>query len=229
MINSRSPQDEAFFEFRPIRLAIKKDASHIGIVFQVEIGGLNRLIHLGFHHELHCQELAAIHNWVSSYAWLDLVGFSDRELLQIAVWIETIWNVNGTNVPYGIAYSGSGYFDYTTGRFIQSQTGKGLTCATFVMAVFEDFHLPLLDWNTWNYRDTDQGFLNHIVGCLDDAVAAGNADAMHVQSQKNALGIAPRFRPSEVAVAGGAYLGEPIPFVTAELLSRHLQVDLNNL
>lgn len=229
MINSHSPQDASFSEFRHIRLAIKKDASHVGIIIRVKADSNHRLLHLGFHHKLYYQELADVEDWNTSYAWLDFAGFSELEMTQLAVWMETIWEVNRHNIPYGIAYSGAGYFDSVTGKFIQSQTGKGLTCATFVMALFEDFLFPIVQWTSWDHRLSDEGFFNHIILHLDDAVERGHADSAHVQAQKAALGTAPRFRPGEVAVSGGAYLGEPIIFNTAELLSKHLSKELESL
>lgn len=229
MINSHSPQDVSLSEFRPIRLAIRKEANHIGIIVRIEPEVTQRLLHLGFHYELKFDVLAEIDDWETSYAWLDFVGFSQPEMTQLAVWMETIWKVNGRNVPYGIAYSGSGYFDALTGKFIPSQTGKGLTCATFVMALFEDFLFPFVEWKSWRHRSTDEAFFECIVGQLDLLVARGKAEQTHVEAQKNALGTAPRYRPAEVAVAGAAYLGEPIDFVTAELLSRHLNRDLELL
>ena len=36
--------------------------------------------------------------------WLDCPGFDDDEQLQLAVWFEKIFLVNGKNIPYGLAY-----------------------------------------------------------------------------------------------------------------------------
>ena len=229
MINSRSSQDASLSEFRPIRLAISKPATHIGIIVRVKPDHDHRLLHLGDHHDLRFDDLTDVKNWETTYAWLDFVGFSEREMTQLAVWMETIWTINKHNIPYGIAFSGAGYFDALTGKFIPSQTGKGLTCATFVMALFEDFLLPLVQWSSWPQRASDQGFLKFIVGHLDNLVLQGKAEAAHVQAQKTALGTAPRYRPGEVAVAGAAYLGDPVQFVTAELLSKHLDRDLASI
>ena len=229
MINSHSSQDASFSEFRLIRLAITKQAKHIGIIVRIKPDQAPRLLHLGFHHDLRYDELASVDHWETNYAWLDFSGFSDREMKQLAVWMETIWNVNWKNVPYGVAYSGAGYFDSVTGKFISSHTGRGLTCATFVMAMFEDFLFPIVEWGSWPQRSSDQGFLTFIIGKLDDFVAQGKAEAAHVDAQKAALGIAPRYRPGEVAVAGAAYLGDPINFVTSELLSRPLSNDLASI
>lgn len=229
MINSRSFQDGSLSEFRPIRLAITKRASHIGVIVRVEPGHGNRLLHLGDHHQLRFDDLSDIEDLESTYVWLDFVGFSKSEMTQLAVWMEAIWAANCQKIPYGFGYSGAGYFEALTGRFVQSQTGKGLTCATFVMALFEDFLFPVVEWKSWPQRTSDQGFFNYIVSHLDHLVAEGKAEAAHVQAQKAALGTAARYRPSEVAVSGAAYLGAPIPFVTAELLSRHLDVDLASI
>lgn len=227
MINSHSSLDASLSEFRQIRMAVKKDASHVGIIVCIKEGEDQRLLHLGFHHDLRYEVLSEVENWETDYAWLDFSGFSDREMKQLAVWMDTIWSVNRNNIPYGIAYSGAGYFDYATGKFVSSHTGKGLTCATFVMAMFEDFLLPIIEANSWLPRDSDQNFYNRIIAALDYLVAYGKAEASHVDAQKAAMGSASRYRPAEVAVSGAAYLGEPINFITSELLSRHLCKDLS--
>lgn len=227
MINSYSSQDASLSEFRQIRMAVKKDAKHVGVIVCIKEGEDQRLLHLGFHHDLRYEVLSSVDDWETDYAWLDFSGFSEREMKQLAVWMDTIWNVNRNTIPYGIAYSGAGYFDYATGKFVSSHTGKGLTCATFVMAMFEDFLLPIIEANSWLPRASDQDFYTQIIGALDYLVARGKAETSHVEAQKAAMGTASRYRPAEVAVAGAAYLGEPINFITSELLSRHLCKELS--
>ena len=223
MIQLYSLQSRALPERHGIWLAIRDSGAtrHTGIVFRLEANAPALFLHLGFHHELHCEPLAA------SYAWLECPGFSADEQLQIAVWLETIWSVNREFVPYGITFSGAGYFDRSTGRFVASATGNGLTCATFVMAVFSDFFFPIVEWTTWPSRGSDAEFHQYIVDILESRVKDGRATREHVDMQIDAIGHAPRFRPEEVVAAGGGYLGNPLTFETSELLSRHLLHDLS--
>jgi hypothetical protein len=64
---------------------------------------------------------------------------------------------------------------------------------------------------------------------LDYLVSIKEAETDHVEAQKVTIGTACRYRPAEVAVAGAAYLGEPINFITAELLARHLCKELSTI
>ena len=175
---------------------------------------------------MHCDSPETEEHIRGSYAWLACIGFSASEQLQLALWLEAIWKANKEAVPYGISFSGAGYFDRGLGKFVAGNTGSGLTCATFVMAVFADFEFPIVDWQTWPNRASDKVFQEEIVRILEERVREGKAAREHVDAQISALGIAPRFQPAEVVAAAGGYLGEPIPFPTAELLSRHLVMDL---
>ena len=227
MIQLYSQRNRSLPERQGIWLAINDNNGqrHTGIVLRVSLNTPALFLHLGFHHDLRCDEVTS-GNWRDYYSWLECPGFDAEEQLMFAVWLESIWNANRNSVPYGITFSGTGYFDRITGMFSASATGAGLTCATFVMAVFADFELPIIEFDTWIGRDSDQGFFQMIVNALESLVAVGKATRVHVDSQIEALGKAPRFRPEEIVSAGGGYLGSPVPFVTAELLARHLLQDL---
>lgn len=212
-----------------IWLAIRKDGKHTGIVFRVDSASKAQFLHLGFHHDLRCEVVDENEKFLKNYALLSFFGFDSDEQLQLALWMESIWRVNGASVPYGISYSGAGYFDRQTGKFIESVTGIGLTCATFVMAAFQDFQFPIVEWGTWPSRSSDIEFQQFVVDELMSLVREGQAKQEHVDRQIAVLGKAVRFLPSEVVVSGGAYSGDPVVFLTAELLAQHLEADLRGL
>jgi hypothetical protein len=230
MIQLFSLQNDPLPNRAGVWLAVHRDAArHMGLFFRKSPTEQAQLLHLGFHHELHCDVPVGPH-FEARYAWLSCPGFSSEEQTQLAVWFDRVWLANGEKVPYGLSYSGTGYFELATGRFIPSPSGVGLTCATFVMAMFEDFELPILAWESWPVRATaDTAFQQSVIDELDRRVDLGQAERAHVDAQIGALGRAPRFRPDEVAASGGAYLGDPVTFPTAELLARHLQTDLASL
>lgn len=227
MIQVYSLRDKPFPEASGVWLAIKADGTHVGIAFLIA-GNAPMFLHLAFHHDLRC-EVADRDAFKLRYALLTLAGFSAAEQLEMAVWFEALGRENEDLVPYGLIFSGGGYFDKASKEFVRSDTGVGLTCATFVMTLFSDFGFPIVDWATWPVRPDDAGFQQNIVDALQQQVDAGFASQEHVDAQMAAIGTAARYRPVEVVASGGAYLGDMVAFPTAELLGKHLAADLQRV
>jgi hypothetical protein len=57
-------------------------------------------------------------------------------------------------IPYGFR-RGTSRFD-ELGRFIPGPGDTGLTCSTFIQAIFDWARIPLLDEATWEVRDADR-------------------------------------------------------------------------
>lgn len=204
-------------------LAIRLDAKHVGVVYRIFDEQGHNFLHLGFHHHLIRDAGLLPH-----YAWVECPGFDEWDSKILASQFDAVWNVNGSSIPYGILYSGPGYFE-GTGQYVASDAGSGLTCATFVMALFEDFGFPLLRANEWPYRQgEDEAFQQSIVAELDKLVGDQKCDQAHVDAQKMHLGTAVRFRPIEVVAAGGSYQDEPVGFEAAVLASQHLAAGLKS-
>lgn len=205
-----------------IAIAITGDSSqrHIGILFRKNKNNPPKLLHLAFHSRLKCDEAV---EYANDYFWLQCPSFSDDEQLQLAVWFETIFAVNGNNIPYGLAYSSSGHFGQN-GKFIQTNGNRGLTCATFVMALFEDFGIPIIDINSWIPRDTDKDWQESIINYMQKDM--NNNPHLyantHINSQISNIGVAVRFRPEEVAASANVFEDELIIFQNAEPLGKDL-------
>ena len=72
----------------------------------------------------------------------------------------------------------------------------GLTCASFVLAVFPAAGLALADYATWpSDRPGDRQWQEKIIQSLE-----GRADQTHLEHPHNEIG-AVRYRPEEVAAA----------------------------
>ncbi|MDO8284967.1 MAG: hypothetical protein Q7T69_08170 [Rhodoferax sp.] len=226
MIQSFLARNEALAEFNSLRIAFKKDGSHIGLLFRLGAEVPSNLLHLAFHHLLYCEQTAEVADWDDQYAVVNLAGFDVDERIQLAVWLKRISKSNGRNVPYGLKYSGQGYFDATTGKFISSETGRGLTCSTFVLAVFIDFGFNIVDCDSWPVREDDTKFQRAIMGHLQDGVQRHLVQREHMEAQQAHIGTAPRFRPLETAAGCAGYLGTTIEFASAELISKHLELDM---
>ena len=177
------------------------------------------LLHLGWHH------IVTYEPWPArDYSWLELSGL-DPELQELFVdWVEIIavWSKNGTHpIPYSAFFRPTGNFD-SKGHFIDQHDGTGLTCATFILAMFADYELPLIDVSTWPKRAQDFAWLLRIFrrlkryfknkGWLDAGVPTANllrADLLRQFFRRREL---KRFRPEEVISAGSIFKGAPLPF-----------------
>lgn len=114
------------------------------------------------------------------------------------------------NIPYGFNVEGR-FFD-KTGSWI-GEEGVGLTCATFVLAVFRAMSLPLLKTEEWICRIDDREWQENVIRTL---ITSG-ASSDHIHKQRSNIGGA-RFRPSEVmASATSDYT--PIGYIEALNLS----------
>jgi hypothetical protein len=142
---------------------------------------------LAFHFKL-CDETPS-----PAYLWVDC-GLDDVNKKVIAAYMGVI-RKNKNNIPYGLDVDGN-CFDRDTGEYIEQPLGKGLTCATFIMAIFGRFGFRLLKTEEWPERAEDIQWQQQILEVLE----AEGASADHVAAARKDIGTA-RFRPEEV---GGA-------------------------
>jgi hypothetical protein len=118
-------------------------------------------------------------------------------------------------IAYALRYTGQ---RFDNDGVYMSEGGLGLTCATFVMAVFVSRGSALLSWGEWQDREEDHAWLQSI----ETHLCAWRADPKHIAAvkQEAARGCA-RFRPEEVAAAGvGCEL--PVGFAYAERIGKQI-------
>lgn len=121
------------------------------------------------------------------------------------------------SIAYALKYWGGRFGD--DGVFV-SEGGLGLTCATFVMAVFASRGSPLVDWHDWRVREEeDRAWLDHVVEMLRHKSRATkeHIDAVNQEAKKGCA----RFRPEEVAAAGVA-CELPVGFGYAERIGKQI-------
>lgn len=224
MIQLHSPLQRPFSDIQYIGVAIcgSQQQRHVGILFRTNKNENPRILHLPFHNRLVCESPD------HSYYWTHCSGFSDDEQLQLAVWFDRVWAVNGSRVPYGIAYSSTGHFDPITGTFVPSDQNCGLTCATFVMALFEDFAFPVLDAASWQPRDNDAEWQRQIVDALQSDMNKHPTlyTATHLADQIKNIGIAVRYRPEEVAASANISATPPLMFENAVPFGKEVLVQM---
>jgi hypothetical protein len=115
-------------------------------------------------------------------------------------------------IPYSPHYEGI-YFDRGTLRYTRFAPGDGLTCATFILAVFDALGIPLVKAHEWVPRDEDAGWLEYIVQQLEEDASPEHIEQIRAKSN----GV--RYRPEEV-VGALTESAPPIGFARAEALGR---------
>jgi len=187
-------RQRAFSSIAHAAIAIRSVGSaqrHIGVLHRE--GGSDDvvLLHLAWHHDLRNQPPGP------NYLWIDMPIPAIR-LRQVAAICRKVWRSNQGDVPYAFSPPND-CFDESTGRFLLGPTRHGLTCATFVLAVFETAGLPLVQYETWPDRGAeDRQWQEFVVRQLRESnLPASNEHIAAVQSEIGAI----RFRPEEVAGA----------------------------
>ena len=189
---------------------------HVGVLHRDVGSDEVLLLHLAWHHDLRNQSPG------KSYFWID-IPLPTRRLRQVAAICRKVWRSNGRAVPYAFSPPND-CFDQLTGRFLIGPSRFGLTCATFVLAVFEAAGLPLVQYETWPiHRAGDREWQEHVVRQLQESNPPASAE--HIVAVQGQIG-GERFRPEEVAAA--ASVEElPVAFPTANGLSEELLRRLN--
>ena len=125
-----------------VGLAVHFSGLHIGVLYRVTETEAVRLLHLAWHHALRSDQLKAEYS-----CWIRLAIHEDRAMA-IATYCRRIWKQNQRNqLPYGFSEPND-FFD-TSGNLIKGPAKTGLTCASFVLALFEAARTPLADLDTW--------------------------------------------------------------------------------
>jgi hypothetical protein len=194
-----TPTERPFETVRHVGVAVKTIAegqSHIGLVHKDQSSNQIMLLDLAWHHRLRNDAPDA------SYVWIDPALPAPRAR-QIAALCRKIWRSNPEGIPY--AFSGpSDCFSAETGAFLLGPTRRGLTCASFVLAVFHAAGFPLAQYETWPpASELDRAWQRHVLEMLRES----GASLEHIQAVEGNVG-AVRYRPEEV---GGAAASDSLP------------------
>jgi hypothetical protein len=143
--------------------------------------------------------------------------------MAIASFCRRIWKQNQRNqVPYGFSQPNN-FFD-TSGNLIKGPAKIGLTCASFVLAVFEAAGIPLADLATWPVPTT--GDIDRQRELLDKLDNDPGVDKEHVEAAKAEIGNT-RYHPLDVAGAGT--VGElPAPYCYASKAANRIEALLES-
>lgn len=125
---------------------------HAGILYRD--GDSEAILHLGWE-----DHLATHRGWSWQRLWA-APNVAPERLRFIRSYCRRIWNEFEENqeFPYGITFGGS-HFD-ASGRLMLAAGSRGLTCATFILAVFRSVGIELVDEASWPVRtERDRQFM----------------------------------------------------------------------
>ena len=186
---------------------------HVGVFYRLEASDQPKVLHLAWHHTLISETPGS--EWAFMPTDIDtdilevLAGFCDLVFSNVA---------NKGTVPYAFEFGDSGIDD--AGAVFVGGSSVGLTCATFVLALFRHARVELLDVNSWRQRDADIAAQQKLVRFLERA----GVDRSHVAAVCKQVGCM-RYRAEEVAVASVSG-PRPVSFERAESMGRDFEMYL---
>ena len=207
------PIDRPFDELQYIGVAIKRvqHTHHTGLLYKV--GDQTRMVHLAFHHILRDELPDLTYRWVS----IQMDEMNAEIVANFAARVARAENP----IPY--AFDATGVcFDPATGELLEPPAGKGLTCATFILAILHAWGHSLIDEPTWPERDDDVAFREYILSLYAEQ-AVPDEFVSAVTSQPNVA----RIKPSEVCGAATVHHSDwPVTFENAVELAQRITADL---
>jgi hypothetical protein len=193
-----------------VGIGLYKAAKHIGLLCRDAAGTKLRFLHLAFHEDLREQDDTS-----KCVLWVE-AKLEKEQADVVAAQARLIYSVHALGgIPFGFSPY-SGYFG-AKGAIEWSAPGNGLTCSTFVLAVFDRAGIRLVNGETWpTGREDDIRIQREMI----EHVRKRDASAAHLKGMKQDVGQV-RFRPLEVA---GALAAEvyPADFATAERLGAEI-------
>jgi hypothetical protein len=175
------------------------------------------LLHLGWHHQLHHVP------WDGEYHWVPFEHI-ESEVVEVLVDLAVIIGTRPANrtIPYSVLFLPGPYFD-EAGDYIERGVGQGLTCVTFILAVFRRGGMPLIDEATWpEGRRGDAPWVLRIVRNLYSWCKRNelNVPVVHFFEQIRLRWLLRRFRPEEICACPFVFRGTPpLPFETVNPLA----------
>lgn len=212
-----APADVPFEAIQHVALGVRQirgGQRHVGVLYRsktpTDAAGEIRLLHLAWHHDLQDQPAQAKYSWVEPR----IPSARARVLARLCARLADVYQAGERKIAYALRYS-DGYFHPETGEFLTTD-GHGLTCATFVLAVFASRRQRLVRSDEWPFREEDAAFHEYVVSSLRQD-GAGPDDIAAVVKEHGCA----RFRPEEIAAAGTSP-ELPVGFEYAERVGKRI-------
>jgi hypothetical protein len=195
---------------------IDRNQFHVGIFYRNRDTREDRILHLAFHCDLRDQLLEED----LRYYWV-IPNLPEMRQVQISALCRLVVRNNAGSIPYGLRYNRSTFFTQQ-GELIVGTECSGLTCATFIIAVFERAGVRLVNIHDWPTRDEDKQWHNEIISVLETECE----HVEHVNRVKKEYGCS-RFRPQEVC-ASILFEPKPAEFIDIETSAKQIENFLSN-
>lgn len=176
-----------------VTLLRERGQQHVGIIHMDDSTSEVCMLHLAWHHDLRNS------NPKTSYAWI-APPIHKLRARQVAAFCRKVYRSNShSGIPYAFSPA-SDCFDVQSGAFMLGPHRIGLTCASFVLGVFDSTGLPLIHYDEWPpSRSGDEDWQQSIIQELEK----DGASTEHIRAVKSEVGSV-RYRPADVAGAGAA-------------------------
>jgi hypothetical protein len=205
------PKEHHFNEVNDLGIALRtfrgEAQIHVGLLYKIDDGAA-LMLHLRWHFDVKNEAPKDEYRWIQ----IDIDEINRRTLAGLCRLIAN----RADKIPYGLNYNGL-YFS-ATGEYLTHALGEGLTCATFVMAVFATYKIPILKLAEWGIRPDDIAWQFGQVRRMQQTFPLVAAAMGNFVGQ-------PRFRPPEVS-AGAISAKRPLGSKDAERLGRRIVADL---
>lgn len=194
-------EERSFDQLEHVAIAITQlrghpTQHHIGVMHKDMSTGRVSMLHLAWHHDLKDSDPKA------SYAWV-VPSIPRPRARQVAAFCRKVKKANPSGVPYAFSHA-SDCLNIQTGAYVGGPGHYGLTCATFVLAIFDATGLPLVQYGTWpDSRDGDDEWRS----CVIESLKSSGATSDHIARVESEMTTV-RYRPVDVA---GAAASSSIP------------------
>jgi len=121
------------------------------------------------------------------------LSYEDQKIL--ATKLDAWLTLNPDGIPYSVAHPGG--VTFRDDVWVGNEPGQGLTCATFVVELFNELGIPFVNKETWQVRQGDDEWARHIL----DLIGA-DMSPEHINAQMERIGTTVRIRPSDIFAAG---------------------------
>lgn len=164
---------------------------HCGIIYKSEEDE-ERILHLAWNFKL--RNTLISENQYGKYYFVNHNINMIRQM-DMAAWLENIYRENINKIHYGLYYKHT-YFEHK-GIIRLGENECGLTCATFVLAVFKSAGLELIDLDNWPVRPDDLNWQDSLINSIELLEPEDKDYIKKLHKEKGC----PRYKPQEVTAS----------------------------
>lgn len=189
MLNAFSDVDPRT-ELQHVGVAVKAMSdtqNHVGVIYRIDDAVW--FLHLAWHFDLRNEPVRADYHWGMCGLFVD----DDLNGQVFAARLLNVANNKGV-IPYGFYADGNAFDE--NGRFVSfPDPGMGLTCASFVIQLFQSFGHEICDISGWQTREDDEAWQAEIIALIRENISQERAQEVEAYVGRH------RIRPEEAAAA----------------------------